>query len=285
MRRLNEWKAMNPTPGSTSSNSSTTASTNKAATNNNYRNRFTKLLTYAKAHKPPTAERAEIKQLTNYSFNYMVHYKKDNSEWDTNLLVAISRFSDSWAIHFARDGEVISTRSGDGYEELLNALRFFLFIPPAGTPEYKNLLVEWVEIKNNSNTSSNSKTSSNKFYLWETFVEAVIDYIKSQPALSDLKVNHYGEGSTGIWQTLHIYDGLPNGNDIRIRFNIETENFEIFTKYDNFKKIKSSGFNFLMSTLNDNAFTIFELGGFDFLSLRESKSTIDDFKDYDILWD
>lgn len=285
MRRLNEWKAMNPTPGSTSSNSSTSASTNKTATNKNYKNRFTKILNYAKAHKEPIAVRAEIKKVDSHFFHYTVHYKKDNSEWETDLLVAVSRFTDDWTYQFHRDGELISSKHGVGYEELLDALRFFIEIPPAGTSDYNDLLVEWVEIKNNSNTSSNNKTLNNKLYLWETFVEAVIDYIESQPALSDLKVNHYGEGSTGIWQTLHIYDGLPDGNDIRIRFNIETENFEIFTKYDNFKKIKSSGFNFLMSTLNDNAFTIFELGGFDFLSLRESKSTIDDFRDYDILWD
>ena len=285
MRRLHEWKIMNQGSGSISSTGSTSASVSSTVNNKSYKNRFTKLLNYAKAHKPISAERVEIKKIDNHFFHYMVHYKNNSSEWETDLLVAVSRFTDDWTCQFHRDGELISSKRGSGYENLLQALQFYIDIPSIGTSDYKNLLVEWVEIKNNSNTSSNNKTLGNKLYLWETFVEAVIDYLESQPALSDLKVKHYGEGSIGIWQTLHIYDGLPDGDDIRIRFNTETENFEIFTKYDNFKKIKSSGFNFLMSTLNDNAFTIFELGGFDFLGLRESKSTIDDFKDYDILWD
>jgi hypothetical protein len=137
---------MNPTPGSTASTSSTTASTSKTAATKNYKNRFTKILNYAKAHKEPTAVRAEIKKVDNHFFHYMVHYKKDSSEWETDLLVAVSRFTDVWTYQFHRDGELISTKHGAGYEELLNALRFFIEIPPAGTPDYNDLLIESVEL-------------------------------------------------------------------------------------------------------------------------------------------
>ena len=143
-------------------------------------------------------------------------------------------------------------------------------------------LKEW---KVMSQSTASAKTASSKDALWKTFIDAVIDYINSIPELSDLKTSHYGEGSTGIWRVLHIYDNLPESHDIRIRFNTETEAFEITTKYEDFKTIKGHGFNFLMSTLNDIAFTIFELGGFDFLSLRETFSIADDFKLYENLWD
>lgn len=148
MRRLNEWKAMNQTPGSTSSNSSTSASTSKTATNKNYKNRFTKILNYADLHKPPTAVSTEIKKIDSHFFHYTVHYKKDSSEWQTNLLVAISRFTEDWTYQFHRSGDLISSKHGVGYEELLNALRFFIEIPPVGTSDYNDLLVESIELAN-----------------------------------------------------------------------------------------------------------------------------------------
>lgn len=129
MRRLREWKAMQK--------ASTTPTSN-----NNYRNRFTKLLTYAQAHKPATVVKTLITNITNNSFHYTVYYEKNNSKWTTDLLVATSRFSDSWAVQFARDGEVLINKSGNGYEELLLALNFFIDVPAIGSSEYKNLLVE-----------------------------------------------------------------------------------------------------------------------------------------------
>jgi hypothetical protein len=196
--------------------------------------------------------------------------------------VAISKLTDDWAFQYWIDGKYDSGEQGEGYEDLIRALGFYLNTPSVGTPEYDNLLVEWVVMKNNS---SNTKTPGDRYSLWKTFVDAAVEYINSIPELSDLKTSQYSEGSTGVWKSFHIYDKLPEGHDIRIRFNTETEEFEIAADYEDFNTIRNRGFNLLMSTLNDIAFTIFELGGFDFLSLRESFSTIDDFKLYENLWD
>lgn len=101
---------------------------------------------------------------------------------------------------------------------------------------------------------------------WNRLVDKVTKYIKSRPELSDLKID---SRSNGKLQVLRIYDNLPEGHDIVISYNIGNELFVINAEYDGFQKIPGKGFNSLMTTLQDTAFTIFELGSFDFLSLRE----------------
>lgn len=142
MRRLREWKVMNPSP----SNSVTGSTT---STSKKYKNRFTKLLDYAEAQgKAATVVKTLITNITNNSFHYTVYYEKDNSKWTTDLLVATSRFTDDWTVQFYRDGELIGSKHGKGYEELLNALSFYLEIPSVGTPEYNNILIEAAELTN-----------------------------------------------------------------------------------------------------------------------------------------
>ncbi len=141
------------------------------------------------------------------------------------------------------------------------------------------ILKEWLDANGNkinsiktSTTSvvNKSKTPHSNFVLWDTFVRAVKAYLALHIELADIKTNHFGDKS-GIWRTLHIYDySVPEGTDISIKYNISTEDYEISADYDGFETIKGNGFNLLMSTLDDIAFTIFELGSFDFKSLRES---------------
>ena len=139
------------------------------------------------------------------------------------------------------------------------------------------ILREWVDANGSkimpkaaSAAKAKTKTSYNNFKLWNNFVRAATKYIEAQPELNSLKTNCYGDNS-GIWRTFHIYDySIPEGPDISIRFNINTEDYEISSKYDGFDTVVGNGFNLLMSTLDDIAFTIFEVGSFDFRALRES---------------
>lgn len=117
---------------------------------------------------------------------------------------------------------------------------------------------------------------------WNQFVDKVTKYIKSRPELNNLKID---SRSNGKLQSLHIYDPMPMSDDIAISYNIGNELFVIYADYDGFQKITGKGFNSLMETLQDIAFTIFELGGFDFLALRESVNSVAaDFKLYESLW-
>ena len=138
MRRLYEWKVM--TNSQNASNTNTGSSTQPAV--NTYKNRFTKLIDYAKAHKSSTAVRTEAKKITSNSFHYTEHHNANGSEWDIDISVAISRFNSAWALNYYIDGVLDSDEDGTGYEDLIRALSFYMNTPSVGTPEYDNLLVE-----------------------------------------------------------------------------------------------------------------------------------------------
>lgn len=130
MRRLYEWKVMN-------SQSATSQTTDKI-----YKNRFTKIIDYAKAHKSSTAVRTEVKRITNNSFHYTEHHNSKGSEWDVDIVVVTSKFDYNWTLQYYVDGKYESGEVGTGYEDLLRALAFYINTPNHGTPEYNNLLVE-----------------------------------------------------------------------------------------------------------------------------------------------
>ena len=154
--RLREWKIMNasqPTGQSASqstTNTKTTAATSSTKNSNNrdYKNRFKKLLDYVQAHS--NAERDEIKKLDNNGFHYSEHYNIKGIEYDSDLVVTVSRFTDDWSFKYFMDGSAYGKQQGKGYEDLIRALSFYVNTPSVGTTEYDNLLTECVVVKNNA---------------------------------------------------------------------------------------------------------------------------------------
>lgn len=130
MQQLWEWKQMNKT-----NNSSTTSSTG-------YKNRFKKLIDYAQAHTTPIVTKTEVVKLDNYSFEYKEYFEKNGTEWTSSVIVNTSRFDNKWAIKHFIDDNFNSSKAGEGYEDLIRALGFYMNTPNYGTPEYDNLLVE-----------------------------------------------------------------------------------------------------------------------------------------------
>ena len=131
MQRLWEWKQMNKT-----NNSSTTSSTG-------YKNRFKKLIDYAQAHTAPVVTKTEVVKLDNYSFEYKEYFETDDGvKWVSSIEANTSRFDDKWSIRYKTDEILRATKSGEGYEDLIRALGFYMNTPNYGTPEYDNLLVE-----------------------------------------------------------------------------------------------------------------------------------------------
>lgn len=131
MQRLWEWKQMNKT-----NNSSTSSSTG-------YKNRFKKLIDYAQAHTAPVVTKTEVVKLDNYSFEYKEYFETDDGvKWVSSIEANTSRFDDKWSIRYKTDEILRATKSGEGYEDLIRALGFYMNTPNYGTPEYDNLLVE-----------------------------------------------------------------------------------------------------------------------------------------------
>ena len=131
MQRLWEWQQMNKT-----NNSSTISSTG-------YKNRFKKLIDYAQAHTAPVVTKTEVVKLENYSFEYKEYLETDDEYyWTSTVTVNTSRFDDKWSIRVKTDGTTRATKFGEGYEDLIRALAFYMNTPHYGTPEYDDLLVE-----------------------------------------------------------------------------------------------------------------------------------------------
>lgn len=130
MQRLWEWQQMNKT-----NNSSTTSSTG-------YKNRFKKLIDYAQAHTAPIVTKTEVVKLDNYSFEYKEYFEKNGVKWVSSIEANTSRFDDKWAIKHFIDDNFNSSKVGEGYEDLIRALGFYMNTPNYGTPEYDNLLIE-----------------------------------------------------------------------------------------------------------------------------------------------
>ena len=131
MQRLWEWQQMNKT-----NNSSTTSSTG-------YKNRFKKLIDYAQAHTAPVVTKTEVVKLDNYSFEYKEYFETDDGvKWVSSIEASTSRFDNKWSIRIKTDEILRATKSGEGYEDLIRALGFYMNTPIYGTPEYNNLLIE-----------------------------------------------------------------------------------------------------------------------------------------------
>lgn len=131
MQRLWEWQQMNKT-----NNSSTTSSTG-------YKNRFKKLIDYAQAHTAPVVTKTEVVKLDNYSFEYKEYFETDDGvKWVSSIEANTSRFDDKWSIRYKTDGTSRATKFGEGYEDLIRAIGFYMNTPNYGTPEYDNLLIE-----------------------------------------------------------------------------------------------------------------------------------------------
>jgi hypothetical protein len=117
-------------------NSSTSSSTG-------YKNRFKKLIDYAQAHTAPIVTKTEVVQLDNYYFKYKEYFEtEDGIEWVSSIEASTSRFDNKWSIRVKTDEMLRATKSGEGYEDLIRALGFYMNTPNYGTPEYDNLLVE-----------------------------------------------------------------------------------------------------------------------------------------------
>jgi hypothetical protein len=156
MRRLYEWRDAKGNKVNINSTSATSNSS-KQINDKDYKNRFTKLLDYVKAHSK--AERTEIKQLNSNGFHYAEHHNDKGHGWDIDLLVATSKVTYDWAFQYYVDGKYNDGKQGEGYEDLIRALSFYINTPSVGTPEYDNLLIE-----SKSSTIDEFKTYEN---LWD----------------------------------------------------------------------------------------------------------------------
>jgi hypothetical protein len=280
MRHLYEWTYANGS--TTKANNSSSNNSSSPANDKIYKNRFTKLLDYAKAHSK--AERKEIKQLNNNGFHYSEHHNDRGFEWDTDILVATSRFTYDWAFQYWVDGKYDSGEQGKGYEDFIRALGFYINTPNYGTPEYDNLLkesvgkdlLEW-QLKPNNSTTTNQPAGTYK--------------AKFTKLVNWLNKFYHGSrlhklDDTGI--DIELWFGR---NDLRltIDFDPKTEQWKaVFDRLNPLPTIlgdkSGKGYSALLDMLVDSA-AIMDYAKPLCESYTDESSTADEFKIYENLWD
>lgn len=169
--RLKEWRdasgnkvKLPASAGATKSNSATKAPIGS------FKNRLTKLIDYAIAHKWSKITKVEIVKITSDSLEFIEHY---DSGVDITYDIYIGALTEAWKLKIyssvADDTEKpILDISGMEWVELLKTIREYIIVPVVGTPEYKDLLLEdssnsfheWVDTKGNKVTLPNDNTSS-----------------------------------------------------------------------------------------------------------------------------
>ena len=283
MRRLIEWKDTNGKKVSTSSSAS------KAPGSQSYKERFKKLMDYHIKHKEPSVVNYEIKELTDDSLYYIEHHKSKIADYVLEVKIYIGALTGAWKLQIIYNGKVTEDPVGTGWESLLDALLLTLRVPAEHTPEYKDLLVEWVDKsgKKVSTTSSvpASKTSgkSNKgrftYLLYYMQKNASRETEQAEVVRLDdggFTYKEHRKKATGYEYTLTVLVGYS-------RFDSHWK-YELYMDTNLIEEKSGGGFNELVNNLYAYYNTP-KPGTVEYKDLCESASFAEDFSTYETLWD
>ena len=244
--KLNEWKDSKGNKVTTSPAQST------ATSSGSFKKRFEKLLDYASKHKGPAVHKTEIKSLSDDGFFYTEEKRGGYSFYDVDINVYIGTLTEAWRLRVYIDNRLDADLSGQGWTNLLKELRQYITVPVVSTPEYKDLLTEWLDATgkkvnlNNSSAAGSSKTNKEKF-------THLLYYMKKNKSSDVYKVEvtrlddggftykEYRKKSTGYEYTLTISVGYS-------RFNSQWK-YELYMDQSLIEEKSGSGFNELVNNL------------------------------------
>ena len=149
-----------------------------------FKERFEKLLEYTSKHKNPNTKNITTENLTDDTLEFTEHYYDGSS---VSYEIYIGPLTEAWRFKVYTDGDFshpIDHMSGMEWSELLKELRYYIVLPVVGTPEYKNILKEFLDAKGNkvnlpkqnssgAATKTAAKTNKEKF---EKLIEYIEDY-------------------------------------------------------------------------------------------------------------
>lgn len=272
--RLNEFRYMN-TPASNSSGS--------------YKKRFEKLIKYHIDHASSELESITKKDIKDNYFRLSEHYNTGSSEFDRDLVVTYDKDSNTFMLRIFVDSKEVYSTLCYSYEEFVEAAEGYMFLPDSMTPEYDDLLTEWVAMKNTFNTSQSTSSASTKTNR-ERFTSLLYYMMKHKAIVVDkaevvrlddagFTYKEHRKSATGNDFTLTLLVGFGRGTYY---------NHWEYELYKNDKLLeKNSGEGFESFLWNISAyFNTPKVGSPEHQSLTESYSSIaDDFKTYENLWD
>lgn len=131
--------------------------TSTGSSNTGFKKRFEKLLAYHIMHRRKTVDDYKVIYVSEDTFHYKEHHTSPK-EATIEIIAFIGERTGAWRLQVFGDGNKLDDLSGMEWVNLIKALRTYLNLPTTGTPEYKNLLTEWVD-KNGNKVSLNNSSS------------------------------------------------------------------------------------------------------------------------------
>ena len=181
--KLNEWKDSNGnkiTSGPVVSNQ-----TSSGSSNTGYKKRFEKLLDYHIKHRSKTVDEFKVIFVSEDSFHYREHHTSPKDA-TIEVVAYIGELTEAWRLQIFGDGNKLDDLSGTDWVNLIKELRAYLNLPTTGTPEYKNLLTEWLD-KTGKKVSLNPpavKTSSGSTKTNKEKFTSLLYYMKKNKSIT-----------------------------------------------------------------------------------------------------
>ena len=155
---LTEWVAMK-------NNSST-----------GYEKRFEKLIRYHIDHASDL-ESITKKEVEPDGFHLSEHYNTGSLEFDRDVVVSVDETTGTLTFSVFVDGARVCQRKCKDYDEFVSELGdSYMYLAPAGTPEYDELLTEWLDSKGNKISLNNSSSVSTISTSYKDKFKKLLDY-------------------------------------------------------------------------------------------------------------
>ena len=273
---LTEWKSVK--------NNSTTSSAG-------YEERFEKLIRYHIDHASEL-ESITKKDIEPYGFHLGEHYNTGSQEFDRDVVASADKDTGTLTFSIFVNGARVCQRKCKDYDEFVSELGdSYMYLAPAGTPEYDELLTEWVDSKgnkislNNSSAPVNTKTSSS-LSRKEKFKKILDFHMEAAPPSIDRKEIKFVK-DTGFHYMEHVKVSLSHGYDRDLIVGMDSSdnwNLSLFKDGSTLRETSGSGFNELIETLEFYLILPYTNTP-EYQELLESSSLAADFKSYENLWD
>lgn len=271
--KLQEWKSMNSKP---------TASA--ASTSGSYKKRFEKLIKYHIDHASSELESVTTKDIKPYGFHLGEHYNTGKEEFNRDIVASADKNTGILTFGVFVDGKEVCRRECKDYEEFVNELgdSYMYVTTLKGTPDYEDLLVEWVDsngkkvsLSNSSNSTSSQPASLNNTLKAKSQVKRYSKLTKQIDAdglCTNRRTNKFNNTTLDI--TLNT--AKTKDLNIRIVYDPADDDYELITN----GKTSLSGCDY-----ENDILPILIAGGIiSNTNLCESTSFADDFKLYENMW-
>ena len=178
---------------------------------------------FAIKHKKPSVDKLVANNITEDTLEF-TEFEKDGSTRTFEIYIGAT--TEAWRIrtYINDDQTPVNDWSGMGWVELLKQLRYYITVPVTGTPEYNNLLTEYLDANGKKVSLNNSPTHSSTKPT-EDFTEKFKNLCKH---ISDL----YGQVKVTYLEPKRFSGRLYNRNDdlvlvIQINYLPETKRFRV----------------------------------------------------------